>query len=112
MYTIADRLRLVNGTNLFEGRVEVFHDGVWGTVCDNSWDANDARAVCTDLGFPYDEAQAKTGAFFGPGSGPIWLDNVACTERVSRLYNCGHRGWGVEDCSHGDDAGVICTDGR
>ena len=80
-------------------------------MCDDSWDANDARVVCKDLGFPYDEAQAKTGAFFGQGSGPIWLGSVACTVSDYRLTYCVHRGWGVEDCGHGDDAGVICTDG-
>ena len=86
---------------------------MWGTVCDDGWDTNDARVVCRDLGFPSGKAQARTGSFsFGQGSGPIWLANVDCTGSESALYNCDHRGWGVVgSCDHSQDAGVICTDG-
>ena len=81
-------------------------------MCDDSWDANDAKAVCRELGLPYGEAQAKTNAFFGQGSGPIWLDDVDCSYYDYRFSNCDHSGWGVENCNHQDDVGVICTNGR
>ncbi|KAL3870552.1 hypothetical protein ACJMK2_038605 [Sinanodonta woodiana] len=50
----------------------------------------------------------KSGAFFGTGSGPIWLDDLNCTGLENNLNRCGHRGWGNSDCSHREDASVIC----
>lgn len=44
-------VRLMDGSDAKEGRVEICRNNTWGTVCDNGWDNNDARVVCYQLGF-------------------------------------------------------------
>ena len=69
---------------------------------------NNGRVVCRQLGFP-DAVNALRNAWFGRGSGQIWLDDVRCSGSESSIVNCQHRGWGVENCDHSDDASVICS---
>ena len=81
----------------------------WGTVCDDDWDINDALVVCRQLGFSRATA-APHSARYGQAqaSYPTLLDDVRCTGSESYLWNCPHRGWNQEDCSHGEDASVEC----
>ena len=103
-------LRLVGGEEDHEGRVEVYHDGEWGTVCDDYWGIADARVACRQLGFANANA-APRRARFGEGSGPIWMDNMDCTGAETALADCEFRGWGVHNCRHREDAGAVCTTG-
>ncbi|XP_051974565.1 deleted in malignant brain tumors 1 protein-like [Xyrauchen texanus] len=100
-------VRLVNGSNSCSGRVEVLHDGQWGTVCDDGWDLSDAAVVCREMGCG-DVIEAKTGAYFGQGSGPVWMSDIQCSNSEFSLRNCILKGWGKSSCGHGKDAGVIC----
>ena len=93
-----------------KGRVEVFYKGIWGTVCDDYWDLKDANVVCRQLGFAGAVA-AKTSAFFGRGQGRVWLNEVQCTGDENSLMECRNSGWGMNYCSHYEDAGVMCTTG-
>nr|XP_054765111.1 deleted in malignant brain tumors 1 protein-like [Lytechinus pictus] len=104
-------VQLVNGSDDFEGRVEVMYDGSWGTICDNEWDLRDARVVCKMLNF--DGALAAPGsATFGQGSGDILLDDVSCDSTHDNLADCYHRGIGVSNCQHEEDSGAICFTGE
>ena len=103
-------LRLVGGEEDHEGRVEVYHDGEWGTVCDDYWGVEDARVACRQLGFA-NANEAPRRARFGEGRGPIWMDNMHCTGAETALADCEFRGWGVHNCGHREDAGAVCTTG-
>ena len=98
-------VRLVGGSSPNEGRVEVFYQGVWGTVCDDFWESEDATVVCRDLGY---HSALSASAKFGGGSGDIYLDEVGCYGNESNPADCSHAGWGVNNCHHSEDAGVIC----
>ncbi|XP_066304380.1 uncharacterized protein [Branchiostoma lanceolatum] len=102
-------IRLVGGSGDHEGRVEVFHNGQWGTICDDGWSLSNAEVACRQLGFSGDAGVATTKASFGEGSGRIWLDDVGCSGSETRLQNCSHSGWGSHDCGHHEDAGVVCN---
>ena len=102
-------VRLVDGSTAYEGRVEVYYNGEWGTVCDDEWDLNDSEVVCRQLGFgPAIAARRK--AAYGQGNGTIWLDDLNCVGTELNIGHCSHIGLGNHDCDHYEDAGIKCAD--
>lgn len=101
-------MRVRGGEDRCSGRVELWHAGSWGTVCDDAWDLADAEVVCRQLGCG-SAISALAGAAFGPGSGPVWLDEVGCRGSEASLWSCPAEPWGHADCGHKEDAGVRCS---
>ena len=106
LFQLALGIRLAGGGRQY-GRVELFYNGEWGTICDDFWDSEDATVICRMLG--YDQAlYALRSAHYGEGTGPIWLDNVNCTGTEPTILRCEKSPWGTNNCIHAEDAAVFC----
>ncbi|XP_071956195.1 scavenger receptor cysteine-rich domain-containing protein DMBT1-like [Antedon mediterranea] len=107
----AVNIRLVDGSNFYEGRVEVYDGTEWGTICDNGWDINDAQVVCRQIRLEQ-AIQAPGQAHFGQGIGPIMVDNVQCSGSETSITDCPNNGMRAHNCGHSEDASVVCVNIR
>ncbi|XP_072023149.1 protein bark beetle-like [Amphiura filiformis] len=103
-------IRLQDGPSLWHGRLEIYLNGEWGTVCDDYWDSNDARVVCRQLGMGSPVSYLSRD-FTGTPPDRIWLDDVRCTGSETMLSGCPSRGVGIHDCGHHEDVGLECENG-
>uniref|UniRef100_A0A667I9Y8 SRCR domain-containing protein n=1 Tax=Lynx canadensis TaxID=61383 RepID=A0A667I9Y8_LYNCA len=101
-------IRLADGSNRCEGRIEVYHNSTWGTVCDDLWSIGAARVVCRQLDCG-EGVRALGNGHFGEGVGSILLDDVQCRGNETTLGQCRHLGLFIHNCGHHEDAGVICS---
>lgn len=105
-------IRLVGGETPNAGRVEIYLQDQWGTVCDDragqndSWGIENADVVCRQLGYPGAVEHLQS---FGGGADPIWLDEVACVGNEARLLDCPANEVGENSCAHVEDVGVRCA---
>ncbi|KAL4629780.1 T-cell differentiation antigen CD6-like isoform X2 [Arapaima gigas] len=102
-------VKLADGEDRCAGRVELWHNGQWGTVCDDEWDLQDANVVCAQLNCGFALNVTGQGGVYQPGKGPIFLDDINCTSSESNLWDCPslHQSY---DCGHKEDAGVVCSE--
>lgn len=113
-------LRIVNPNNTnihYEGRVEVYYSGQWGTICSYYHSNTNARVICQELG--YSDARAGSlSTSFGTGTAdqPIWLSYLYCQGSETSIAECYYYlPWdsGVFTCSsHANDLSVSCIDGE
>merc|ERR1711970_764606 len=101
-------IRLTGGRDETEGNVEVYHEGVWGGICDDEWDKDEAKVACKSLGYPGADI-ATNGARYGYSPAVIWMDNMYCYGTEKTLDKCRFDGWGTHDCERTEAAGVRCT---
>ena len=85
--------------------MEVCYNKVWGTVCDDGWNSNDATVACKQLGY-YNYINFYSNSYYGYGSGSIWLSYLRCNGDESSLFSCPANAIGSHHCGHNEDAGV------
>ena len=98
----------MNGTHRCAGRVEVLHDGQWGTICGGqAWKGKNPEVVCKELGCG---RALPTQSSTREVSQHVWLDQVECDGKESTLKYCGHWPWGShKDRCENSNARVLCS---
>ena len=102
-------VRLRNGRTPLEGRVEIFHQGKWGFVCDDYWSLADGEVVCQQLNFGHGIAVFYKSHFGSNSSQDLVLDDVKCVGNETRLQECPARAIGTHNCFNNEVAGVQCS---
>eukprot|EP01084_Bolivina_argentea_P301425 520029_1 len=102
-------VRLTMGSNKYEGRLEIFHNYEWGSVCDDYFEDVDGEVVCRELGLDFDKILTNTNySRFGDSYGQIWLDDIGCSGAEYNLASCSNLGWAVHNCAHSEDVHLRC----
>ena len=111
MFTVPDMIRLADGDVPNAGRLEIYHDNLWGSVCRDNFNNTAGTVACQQLGYARLQ-EYYWGNQTVQGTGNIWLDDISCSSSHVRLSQCNSRGWGVTDCRHNDDISLVCEGKR
>ncbi|XP_041825302.1 scavenger receptor cysteine-rich type 1 protein M130-like isoform X1 [Melanotaenia boesemani] len=103
-----DSVRLLNGSSVCSGRLEVKSDQTWSSVCEADFDQQDAEVVCRELdcGPP----SVLQGALYGEGEAPMWTKEFQCGGHESALLDCRSSDSDRNTCSPGRAARLTCSD--
>ncbi|XP_062274635.1 scavenger receptor cysteine-rich type 1 protein M130-like [Scomber scombrus] len=105
--TCSDSVRLVNGTSLCSGRLEVKSEQSWSSVCEADFDQQDAEVVCRDLGC--EAPLVLQGALYGEVEAPMWTKEFQCGGHESALLDCRRSDSARRTCSPGKAVGLTCS---
>ena len=108
LYLLVLPVRLADGKDQYSGRVEIYRNGVWGTVCNSNWTETNGRIVCQQL---FDIRSVEIDLSVSAGAGPILMDNVDCSSGQTNLLACSHNGFGFHNCGHLEDVRIKCKPG-
>lgn len=97
---------MIEGPDSSSGRLEVFQDSFWGSVCSLGWSINESHVVCRELGFSKAVLTADYRSF-GTGGGQIKLGSVSCSGDESLLNGC-QNDTDASGCTHAKDVGIVC----
>ncbi|XP_041826611.1 scavenger receptor cysteine-rich type 1 protein M130-like [Melanotaenia boesemani] len=106
--TCSDSVRLLNGSSLCSGRLEVKSDQTWSSVCEADFDQQNAEVVCRELGCG--PSSVLQGALYGEGEAPMWTKEFQCGGHESALLDCRSSDSDRNTCSPGRAAGLTCSD--
>ncbi|XP_059213665.1 scavenger receptor cysteine-rich type 1 protein M130-like, partial [Centropristis striata] len=109
--TCSDSVRLVNGTSLCSGRLEVKSDQSnqsWSSVCEADFDQQDAEVVCRELGCG--DPSVLQGALYGEVETTMWTKEFQCGGNESALLDCRSSGSDRNTCSPGRAVGLTCSE--
>ena len=99
-------VRLVDGGAPSQGRVEIYVNGSWSTLCGYWFGYNAARVVCRQLGLPAPFQVYSYGIPFGPGNGSVLTQRYSCQGNESSVLNCTKDG--VNYGCYPRDIGISC----
>uniref|UniRef100_A0AAZ1X0T2 SRCR domain-containing protein n=1 Tax=Oreochromis aureus TaxID=47969 RepID=A0AAZ1X0T2_OREAU len=105
--TCSDSVRLLNGSSLCSGRLQVKSNQKWSSVCEADFDLQDAEVVCRELacGPPL----VLQGGLYGEVEAPVWSKEFQCGGHESALLDCRSSGSARSSCSPGKAVGLTCS---
>ncbi|XP_051255595.1 scavenger receptor cysteine-rich type 1 protein M160-like [Dicentrarchus labrax] len=106
--TCSDSVRLLNGTNLCSGRLEVKSNQLWSSVCEDDFDQQGAEVVCKELGCG--APSVFKGGLYREVEAPVWVRELPCGGDESALLDCLKSGSARSTCSPGKAVGLTCSD--